>query len=137
MWLFEIVVAVHALPTRTHAPRDPFPRWTLLRLGSRASGNRLEDVRNSSYRHRSFEITGRSRNARWVFPRRLPLRKRAARRVDQSDSSRGCAEHPGRDNNCLPVLFSGLCPRRKPLHAVLHGTDRPFSETDRLSLSLA
>jgi Protein of unknown function (DUF2867) len=45
-------------------------------------------LRNPSYRDRSFEITGRSRHARWIFPRRLPLRKRAARRVDQSDSSR-------------------------------------------------
>src|SRR6266508_5746359 len=30
-----------------------------------------------------------------------------------------------------------LCPQCKPLHAVLHDTDRPFSETDRLSIPLA
>src|SRR6266496_6070538 len=72
-----------------------------------------------------------------VFPRRLPVRKRAAGRVDQSDSPRGGAEQPGRDSDCLPVLFRGLCPQRKPLHAVLHGTNRPFSKTDRLSVPLA
>jgi hypothetical protein len=49
----------------------------------------------------------------------------------------GGAERPGRDSDCLPVLFRGLCPQRKPLHAVLHDTDRPFSKTDRLSLPLA
>src|SRR5437773_1089683 len=97
----------------------------------------MEDLRNTFNRHRSCEITGRSRYARWVFPRRLPPRKRAARRVDQSHSPRCSAERPGRDSDRLPVLFSDLCPQRKPLHAVLHGTDRPFSETDRLSVPLA
>jgi len=90
-------------------------------LGSRATGNGRENLRNTLNRHRSFEITGRSRHARWIFPRRLPLRKRATRRVDQSNSSRCGVEHSGRDSDCLPVLFGGLCPQRKPLHAVLHG----------------
>src|SRR6266480_4842599 len=137
MWLFEIVVAIHALPPRADSARHSALRWTVLRLGSRASGNRVENLRNAFNRRRSFEITGRSRHARWVFSRRLPLRKRAARRVDQSDSPRCGAEHPRRDSDCLPVLFWGLCPPRKLLHAVLHGTNRPFSETDRLSVPLA
>src|SRR6266496_2900051 len=135
--MFEIVVAIHAFSSRANAARHSAFRWTALRLGSRASGNRVEDLRNAFNRHRSFEITGRSRHAIWVFPRRLPLRKRAAPRVDQSDSPRCCAERPGRDSDWLPVLFRGLCPQRKSLHAVLHGSDRPFSETDRLSVSLA
>ena len=41
-------------------------------------------------------------------------------------------DHPGRDSDCLPVLSSGLCAQRKPFHAVVHDTDRSFSETDRL-----
>src|SRR6266480_7988787 len=137
MWLFEIVVAIHALPPRADSARHSALRWTVLRLGSRASGNRVENLRNAFNRYRSFEITGRSRRTRWVFPRRLPLRKRAACRVDQSDSPRCGAERPGRNSDCLPVLFWGLCPQRKPLHAVLHGNDRSFSETDRLSVPLA
>jgi hypothetical protein len=47
------------------------------------------------------------------------------------------AERPSQDSDRLSVLFRGLCPQRKPLQSVLHGTDRPFSETDRLSVSLA
>ena len=85
----------------------------------------------------SFAITGRSQRAIWIFPRRLPLQKRAARRVDQSNSPCRSAEHLGRDTDCLPVLFRGLCSQRKPRHAVLHGTDRSFSETHRLSVALA
>jgi Protein of unknown function (DUF2867) len=34
-------------------------------------------------------------------------------------------------------FYLGICPQRKPLHAVLHGTHRPCSETDRLSVPLA
>src|SRR6266404_7490243 len=119
------------------AARHSVLRWTLLRLGSRARGNRVENFRNAFNRRRSFEITDRSRYARRIFPRRLPFRKRAARRADQSNSPRCGAERPGRDSDCLPVLLRGLCPQRKPLHAVLHGIDRPFSETDRLSVALA
>jgi hypothetical protein len=59
------------------------------------------------------------------------------RRVDQSDSARCGAERPGRDSDYLPVLFRGLCLQCKPLHAVLPGSDRPFSETDRVSVTLA
>ncbi len=50
----------------------------------------------------------------------------------------GCsAEHPGRDTDCLLVLFRDLRPQGKPLHAVLHGIDRSFSENDRLSVPTA
>jgi hypothetical protein len=115
-------------------PRHPFLRWTVLRVGPRASCYRY--LRNTFDRHRSFEITGRSRYARWVLPRGLPLRKRAARRADQSDRPRCGAQRLGRDSDCLPVLLRSLCPQRKPVHAVLHGTDRPLSETDRLSIAL-
>src|SRR6266566_4371988 len=128
---------IPALPPRADAARHSAFRWTVLQLGSRASGNSVENLRNAFNRHRSFEITGQSRHERRVFPRRLPLRKRAARRVDQSDSPRCGAERSGRDSDCLPVLLRGLCPQRKPLHAVVHGTNRPFSETDRLSVPLA
>src|SRR5439155_9932046 len=128
---------IHDVPAPADAARHSVLCWTVLRLGSRASGNCVGNVRNAFNRHRSFEITDRGRHARWVFPRRLPLRKRAARRVDQSDSPRGGAERPGRDSYFLPVLFRVLCPQRKPLHAVLHGTNRPFSETDRLSVPFA
>jgi hypothetical protein len=124
-------------PHSANAARHSVLHWTVLRLGSRASGNRVENLCNPPNRHRSFEIIGRSRYARWVFPCRLPLRKRSARRTDQSDSPRCGAQRPGRDVDCLPVLFRGLCPQRKPLHAVLHGTNRPISETDRLSVPLA
>src|SRR5436309_10328198 len=135
MWLFEIVVAIHALPARADAARHSPLRWTVLRLGPRATSNGY--LRNSSYSHRSFEITDRTWHARWFFPRHLSLRKRAARRVDQSDNPRCGVEYPGRDTDCLPVLSRGLCPQRKSLHAVLHDTDRSFSETDRLSVPLA
>ena len=39
----------------------------------------------------------------------------------------------GRDSDFL----QGLRSQRKPVHAILHGTDRPCSETDRLSIPLA
>src|SRR5207248_10078118 len=130
-------LSIHVLPPRANAARYSVLRWTVLRLGSRASGDRVANLRNAFNRRRSFEITSPNRDARWVFPRHLPLRKRAACRVDQSDSPRCGAEHPGRDSDCLPVLFRGLRPQRKPLHAVLHGASRPFSETDRLSVPLA
>jgi len=52
-------------------------------------------------------------------------------------ASRGSVERSGRDSDWLPVLLRHLCPQRKPLHAVLHGTGRSFSETDRLSVPFA
>jgi hypothetical protein len=92
--------------------------------------------RNSSYGRRSFEITNCTRYSRWVVPRRLPLRKRAASRVDQSDSPCCSAKCSGRDTDCLPILLRGLRAQHKPVHAVVHDTDRPFSKTDHLSIAL-
>src|SRR6266566_793191 len=128
---------MRALFPRADAARDPVLRWTVLRLGPRATGKRVENLRNAFNQHRSFEIAGRCRHPRWIFPCRLSLRKRTARRVDQSDSPRRGTKCSGRDTDCLPILLRGLCPQRKPLHALLHGTDRPFPETNRLSVALA
>src|SRR5436309_3905058 len=128
---------MHALFSRADTARYSVLRWKVLWLGSRAGAKRMENLRNAFDGCRWFEITGTSWLAGWIFPSRLPVRKRAARRVDQSDSSRCGAECARRNTDCLPFLFRSLCPQRKPLHAVLHGTDRPFPETDRVSFSLA
>src|SRR5881392_129646 len=117
--------------TRADATPRSVLRWTDLRLGSRASSNRMKNLRNAFDRHRSFAITRPSRNARRIFPRGVPLRKRATARVDQSDSSCCSVERFGGDYDWLSFLFRGLRPQRKPLHAVLHGFDRSFSEDDR------
>ena len=130
-------LSTFALPPCSDAARHSLLRWTVLRLGSRARSNHVVSRRYTSNRDRPVEITDCSRIAIWFFPRRLSLRKRAARRVDQSDSPRRGAEHPGRDSNRLSVLPSSLCLQCKPLHAILHGADRPFSDTDRLSVPLA
>ena len=103
MWLFEIVVAIHALTSRADAAQHPVLRWTVLRLGSRASAYRyLRNTFTDTDRSRSLVA---NRHARWLFPRRVPFRKRATPRVDQSDRSRCGAERPGRDSDRLPVLF--------------------------------
>src|SRR6266550_2132085 len=135
MWLFEFVGAIHALAPCAYAAQHSVLYWTDLRLGERASDNC--NLRNPSYGRRSFEIIDCTRYSRWVLPRRLPLRKRTAGRVNQSDSPRRSPERLGRDSDCLPILLWCLCPQHKPFHAVLHGTDRSVSETSRLSVALA
>ncbi len=128
---------MHAPFARANAARHSVLHWTFARLGSRVVVNSVENFRNAFDRGRSFAITDRTRHARWILPCCLSLRKRAARRVNQSDSTRRGVERFGRDRDCVPVLFRSLCPKRKPLHAALYEADRPFSENDRLSVSVA
>jgi hypothetical protein len=58
---------MHASIPCANSTRYSVFRWPILRLGSRAGSNRVEDFRNPFDRYRSFEITGRIRHARWVF----------------------------------------------------------------------
>src|SRR6266480_2733091 len=123
--------------TRANATPHSVLRWTDFRLGSRASADHMQNLLNAFDRHRSFAIARPSRNARRIFPRGVPLRKRTTARVDQSDSSCCGVERFGGDDEWLPVLFGGLCPKRESLHAILHGSHQSLSENDCLSVSVA
>ena|SRR6516225_103594 len=68
--------------------------WTARWLGSRAGGSGVGTLRNTSDSRRSFSVAGAGRHAGWPLPRCLPVRKRAAPRADQSDSTRRGAERP-------------------------------------------
>jgi hypothetical protein len=59
----------------------------------------VENIRDAFDRHRSFAITRPSRHAGRIFPRCVPLRKRATARIDQSDSSCCGVERLGRDSD--------------------------------------
>ena len=109
----------------------------LLGWGSRAGGNRVGNLRNTSDNRRSLEVACAGGNAPGSFSHRVPLRKRATPRTDQPHRSRGGAERPRRNGKCLPLLFRRLCAQRWTLHAGLPGPDRPFPQADRLSVTLA
>src|SRR5215469_2672253 len=130
-------LAIHTLPARAHAARHTPLRWTILWLGLRASRNRVGELRNAFDRRRLFEITGAGRHTRGLLPCRLSLRKRAARRANQSNSARSSAERSGRDSERLSLLLRRLRPERRPLHADLHVPHRPISQADRLSVTVA
>src|SRR6516162_9087589 len=87
-------LSIHALHTRAHADRHPSFHWTARWLGSRAGGSGVGTLRNTSDSRRSFSVAGAGRHAGWPLPRCLPVRKRAAPRADQSDSTRRGAERP-------------------------------------------
>src|SRR5262249_19332140 len=128
---------IHTVTGGLRPPERSFFRWTALGLGSRAGANHLRKLRKTSDARRSLEVACAAGHSRGTVPRRIPLRERATPRVDQPHSPRGSAEHSRRNGKRLPLLFRRLREHSQPLHAFLHGRDRPGPPTDRLSVNPA
>ena len=99
--------------------------------------NRLGTLRNAADNRRSLQVPCASGHARGTFSRCIPLRERAAAGLDQPHRTCRSAERPCGNGKWVPLLFRRLCAQRQPLHANLHGFDRPIPQAGGLSVTPA